>query len=183
VTSADFRDGKTTVAISLASCLAHDFDAQVVLVDADFETHSIAREYGLQDRPGLSDVLAGTTDLPAVAHRFRRAPLTVITAGSRQADAARMARSQELVGLLDNLKRMSGFVVMDLPATLRSMNTPVLASRCDGVIVVVRAGRTSRRDLERTLELLQDANIIGVVVNRQHSNVPGWVDRLLALPR
>ena len=134
--------------------------------------------------PGrIRRAVAGTAQLPEVANRFRQAPLTVVTAGSGGLDPARMARSEHLISIIDHMKAISGFVVMDLPATLRSMNTPVLANRCDGVIVVVRAGQTTRRDLERVLELLQDANIIGVVVNRQHSHVPGWVDRLLALPR
>ena len=183
VTSADFRDGKTTLSISLASCLAHDFNAQVMLVDADFHTHSIGKEYGLEDRPGLSDVLAGSVTLPAVANRFRQAPLTVVTAGRARMDPAWMARSEQLVTTIDQMKKMNGFVVLDLPATLKSMNAPILASRCDGVIVVVRAGQTSHRDLERVMELLQDANVIGVVLNRQRSSVPAWVDRLLALPR
>jgi Mrp family chromosome partitioning ATPase len=70
-------------------------------------------------------------------------------------------------------------VVIDLPATLHSMNAPVLAKRCDGVIVVVRAGRTSQTELERVLHLLSGANVLGVVVNRKHSFVPGWVRRTL----
>ncbi len=183
ITSPNYKDGKTTMAISLASCLAHDFSAQVMLVDADFQTHSVGNEYGLQGRPGLSDVLDGTATLPAVVNRFRQAPMTVVTAGSVAGDPARLARSERLPSVIDQMKRSNGFVVMDLPATLKSMNAPVIANRCDGVIVVVRAGKTTRRDLERVLELLQDANIIGVVINRQHSNVPGWIDRLLALPR
>jgi len=59
------------------------------------------------------------------------------------------------------------------------MNTPVLAKRCDGVVVVVRAGHTTKHDLERVLHLLKDSNILGVVVNRKKSSVPGWIQRAL----
>jgi Mrp family chromosome partitioning ATPase len=61
------------------------------------------------------------------------------------------------------------------------MNAPVLAQRCDGVIVVVKHGETSQQDLERTLHLLRDANVVGVVINRHRNRTPGWVERALSL--
>lgn len=179
VTSATFGDGKTTVSIALAASLSEDFAADVMLVDADFHTHSVGREYGLQGEDGLSEVLAGTRKLEAVTHRVARAKMSVVTAGSTPADPARMARSQHLTTLIDNMKRTSEYVVIDLPAALHSMNTPVLAKRCDGVVVVVRAGHTSKHDLERVLHLLKDSNVLGIVVNRKSSSVPAWVQRTL----
>lgn len=179
VTSATFGDGKTTVAIALAASLSEDFAADVTLVDADFHTHSIGREYGLQGEDGLSEVLAGTRALEAVTHRVARAKMSVITAGSTPADPARMARSQHLTDLIENMKSANEYVVIDLPAGLHSMNTPVLAKRCDGVVVVVRAGHTTKHDLERLLHLLKDSNVLGIVVNRQSSSVPAWVKRTL----
>lgn len=183
VTSPDYGDGKTTIAIALASSLAHDFGAHVMLVDADFHTHSVGREYGLEGRLGLADAIAGTSTLAGVTNRHRLASLSVVTAGSRGEDPARLARSERLGRLIGTMKATSGFVVLDLPATLHSMNAPVLARRCDAVIVVVGAGRTSQQDLDRTLHLLRDANVLGVVINRQRSRVPRWMERLLAMPQ
>lgn len=181
VTSPTFGDGKTTVAMALAASLSQDFEADVTLVDADFHTHSIGREYGLQQVVGLSDVLNGRLPLQAVTHRVSEAKMSVVTAGTDPGDPARMARSEHLTTLIENMKRANEYVVIDLPATLRSMNAPVLAKRCDGVIVVVKAGQTTQQDLERVLALLKDANILGVVVNRQRTSVPSWVRRTLNL--
>ena len=181
VTSADFGDGKTTVAIALASSLSQDFSADVTLVDADFHTHSVGREYGLQGQDGLAEVLAGQVPLQAVTHRVSQAKMTVIAAGKVPGDPARMARSEHLTTLIENMKRANEYVVIDLPATLHSMNAPVLAKRCDGVVVVVRAGHTTKQELERVLQLLKDANVLGVVVNRKNSAVPEWVRRTLNL--
>ncbi len=182
VTSPHFGDGKTTVSIGLAASLASDFNADVTLVDSDFHTTSIANEYGLDTDAGLTDVLTGREDLKNVSHRVN-AHITVIPAGQTKSDPARSARSQNLVTLIENMKKASRFVVIDLPATLHSMNAPVLAQRCDGVIIVVRAGRTSRRDLERSLELLKDSNVLGIVVNRRKSAVPRWIEDALNLRR
>lgn len=181
VISPDFRDGKSTVAIALASCLAQDFDTHVTLVDADFGAASVAGDFGLEGGDGLVDVLEGAATLQSVTHRFVHSPLSVVTAGHTPASATRIARSEKLCELLDEMKSSSGFVVLDLPAALHSMSAPVFASRCDGVVVVARAGHTSRKDLRRTLDLLRDSNVLGVVVNQYRSRVPRWVERALDL--
>jgi len=181
VTSPDYGDGKSTIAMALAGSLSEDFGTDVMLVDADFHTHSVGREYGLQGVEGLAEVLAGTQQLHAVTHYIGNTAMSVVTAGSMSMSPARMARSERLVTLVDNMKAASRYVVIDLPATLHSMNAPVLAKRCDAVIVVVRAGHTTTQDLDRVLHLLKDANVLGVVVNRARSSIPRWVQRSLAL--
>jgi capsular exopolysaccharide synthesis family protein len=181
VTSPNSGDGKTTVALALAGSMSLDYEADVMLVDADFHTHSVGASFGLQNREGLSEVIAGRSTLESVRQRVAARNLSVVTAGTLPGDPARLARSEQVIGLIENMKRASKYVVIDLPATLRSMNAPVLAQRCDGVIVVVRHGRTTRHELERTLHLLRDANVLGVVVNRHKSSTPEWVQRALSL--
>lgn len=181
VTSPDYGDGKTTISIALASSLAEDFGQEVTLADADFPTHSIGRQYGIEQNPGLAEVLRGTSMLESVRHRIRPAAMSVVPAGRVSTDPTRLARSEQLAELVETMKSTSRFVVFDLPATLHSMSAPVLAQRCDGIIVVARAGRTSRQDLERTLHLLSSARVLGVVINRHTTHVPGWAQRMLGL--
>ena len=180
VTSPDYGDGKTTVSIALAASISRDYDAEAMLVDADFHTHSVGLDFGLANREGLAEIIAGTEQLENVTHRVAKARMSVVTAGQLPTDPARLARSEHLITLIENMKRASKYVVIDLPAALHSMNTPVLARRCDAVIVVVRYGHTTRADLDRTLHLLRDSNILGVVVNRQRSRTPRWVQRALS---
>ncbi len=181
VTSPNYGDGKTTIAMALASGLAHDLGKEVVLADLDFKTHSVGREYGLEGKEGLSDVIAGRTTLSAVMHHHRDTPIAVITAGNAPGDPARLSNSDKLISVIESIKAQSSYVVFDLPATLHSMNAPVLAQRCDGVIVVVRDGATRKQELERVIRLLKDTNVLGVVVNRQKSSIPQWVQRGLGL--
>lgn len=183
VTSADYGDGKTTVAIALASSLAHDFGTPVTLVDADLHTHSIGRQYVLDELPGLRETLAGEFRPEDVLYPFNGSTVHIMPAGGLVADPARLARSERLGPVLDSLKSRSSNVVLDLPAVLHSMNTPALAQRCDGVIIVVRHGKTTRADLDRVLHLLAETNVIGVVVNRHRTSVPAWVQRLFGLRR
>ncbi len=180
ITSPDLGDGKTTVSIALAASISRDYDTDAMLVDADFHTHSVGSDFGLNNQEGLAEIIAGSQRLENVTHRVARARMSVVTAGQLPTDPARLARSEHLITLIENMKRTSKYVVIDLPAALHSMNTPVLAKRCDGVIVVVRYGHTTKADLERTLHLLRDSNILGVVVNRHKARTPAWVQRALS---
>ena len=181
VTSPRTSEGKTTVALALASSLAEDLDAEVALVDADFITHSVERIYGLAGQDGISDVLEGSASVDAVTHRMPYARLSVIPAGTAVAEQARVARSEDARALIDELKEQNRFTVMDLPAVLPTTTAAVLASLCDGVIVVVDAGRTQQRDIELTLEQLQRSNVMGVVINRWSTSVPAWAQHSLGL--
>jgi Mrp family chromosome partitioning ATPase len=181
ITSPDYGDGKTTVAIALAGSLGTDLAARVTLLDADLLTHSIGREFGLQDSAGLTDIVAGSITLASARHPSRSPNLSVIGAGSTRLDAARVAHSPGLQSMLASIREESRFVVVDLPATLHSMTAPVLAQHCDAVIVVARAGHTTVADLDRVKRLLKDARVLGIVVNRAQSRIPGFVARALNL--
>jgi Mrp family chromosome partitioning ATPase len=180
VTSPDHGDGKTTIAMALAGLLCRDLATHVSLVDADFHTHSIETGYGLLGQRGLSEVLAGSHDLHEVSQPIADTTMQVVPAGHAM-DAARIARSDRMGDIVVEMKRQSRYVVLDLPATLRSMNAPALAARCDAVIVVVRGGRTRRADLERTLHLLRGANVVGVVVNHYQSRIPRVVRNAIGI--
>ena len=183
VTSPNRSDGKTTITMSLAGSLSRDFSADVTLADADFHTQSLEREYGLETADGLADVLAGTATIGDVAHSLPTSRMKIVRAGSRVYDVARIARSGHAATLVENMKRDNRYVVFDLPATLPSTTAPVLARLCDGVIVVVRAGQTTKQQLDRTLVRLKGSQVLGVVVNRWTSAIPEWAEAILALRR
>jgi Mrp family chromosome partitioning ATPase len=181
ITSPSSHAGKTTLSIALASSLCVDFAGAVTLVDADVETNSLAKEYGLDGRRGFADAVKGDASLADVVNHSSRMPLNVVTAGTHDVDAGRLARSERVRPIIEALKSDSRFVVVDLPATLDSVNAPSLAANCDVVVVVVHSGRTTRRELDRTLKMLRSANVAGVVINRSRSRVPHWVAKALNL--
>lgn len=181
VTSSRPDEGKTTIAMALAGTLAEDLGVDVTLVDADFHTHSIAEEYGLSGRRGLSEILHGTATPDSVSHRLPRGTLRVIPAGTTTQDTARIARSQQAAQFVEAMKATNRFVVFDLPTALTSTTGPVLARLLDGVIVVARTGRTTRQELDQTLQRLRGANVLGVVLNDWSTRIPRVLEKPLAL--
>jgi Mrp family chromosome partitioning ATPase len=184
VTSPRLGDGKTTVAMAIANSLAQDFEGTTTLVDADFETHSIATEFGIGAVAGLVEVLAGTASPEDVTHVLpERGPLRIVSAGVALERSPRLVRSDEAKQRLGQLGADNAFLVFDLPAAIGSANAPLLAQHCDVVIVVARTGRTTKRELALTLDRLSDSNVMGVVLNRWSSRVPPVAERWLGLGR
>lgn len=183
VTSPRLGDGKTTVALAVANSLAQDFDEGATLVDADFETHSIAEQFGLGQAPGLVEVLSGDASPSDVVRPLPERSLRIVPAGLALDNSARAVRSNASTQRIRELAGGTPFVVVDLPAAFSSTSTPILARFCDAVIVVARSGRTSKRDLSLTLDRLSESNVVGVVLNRWSSRIPAFVERLLGLGR
>ncbi len=181
VTSPSHGEGKTTLAMAMAGLLASDLGVDVVLMDTDFETHSLGVEYDLAGEGGLAEVLDGRLSLESVVTRIPNTRLYVVASGSMPADVGRLARSGDLVNLVDRLKKQYRYVVLDLPGMLNSSAGRTVAPLCDGVIVVTQSGKTSSGDLERTLERLEGVRVLGVVVNRWKSHVPRWLERALGI--
>ena len=176
VTSPRPADGKSTVAIGLATSLAEDHGCEVMLVDADFHSHSIEWEYGLEGQAGLIEVFEGQATVDDVTHHIPGSTLRVMVAGMAHVDPARSARSEQARQQVENMKASNRYVVFDLPATLET-TAPVVAGLCDAVIVVVRAGETTREQVERALRRLDGTNVLGVVVNRWSTRIPRWVEK------
>lgn len=183
VTSANSGEGKTTVAMALAGSLARDYEGGVVLADGDFSTRSIAAAFDLGDRPGLVELLDGTAMPEDVAFDTPQGALRVFAAGTALHEAPRVLRQLDSKDRLEELRGEAQYLVMDLPAALHSSSTAVLAEHCDAIIVVVRAGKTTRREVELTVDKLQRAHIAGFVVNRWTTRVPRPIERLLSLAR
>ncbi len=176
-------EGKTVIAMALASTLANDFDGSAILADTDFATHSIAESYGLTEDSGMAALLAGTKSVSEVEYRVPPVSLRVIPAGMAHGDADRYARADDTADRFRDLKASARFVVVDLPAVMTSATAPVLAQYCDTVVLVARCGKTTEQDLKQTIAKLDGCQLNGVVVNRWDSWIPTWLERSMGLER
>jgi len=168
ITSALPGEGKTTSAVNLALTSAWR-GKKVLLVDADLRRGMIHRLFRLPRAPGMAEVLAGTP-LDEAVHRVEvgRGPeLYVLTTGALVPDASQFVGTADLGGLLDTLRQQYDQVIIDSsPINVVSDGTQ-LATACDGVIVVARAGVTVPDSLDYTLEQLRQLRVavVGTVLN------------------
>lgn len=169
VTSALPSEGKTTTAINLAMSIAAEEDLRVLLVDADFIRADALRQLGVSAQKGLIDVLENPRmDVSDVMLNTDIDKLTLIPSGQlheRCTELLASSRMHELISELAN-RYEDRILIFDSPPILATTESVVLSSHMGQVVVVVQAGRTSRESVQSALELIDERQRVGLVLNR-----------------
>lgn len=172
MTSASPSEGKSTVAAHLAATHAGQ-GKRTLLIDGDLRRPSVHRLYQIPNSVGLSNVLLQQISWrDAVVRMPEPAGLDVLPAGPST------RRASDLIGtglaeLLEEASRDYDLIVLDAPPLLGFAEPLQMATAVDGVIVVARAGNTSRAALSSVITTLTRlrANLVGVVLNEVHREV------------
>lgn len=144
VTSADTMEGKTTVASNLAITLAK-IGRNVLLIDGDIRKPALHDIFEIDNSTGLVDCLLSDRDIPGSFIRQTPIPnLSVLPSGPSADANANLLFSPDLATLIANWKRQYDMVIIDTPPMLRMPDARLLARVSDAVVLVVRAGQTSR---------------------------------------
>jgi capsular exopolysaccharide synthesis family protein len=165
VSSPSPGDGKSVTSLNLALAMAQEFHRRILLVDADLRDPSLHKLLGIPGRPGLSDVLAGSVEIGDVMVALPDCRLTVIPAGSPVDRPTEMLGSAEMRRLVDMLRTQFDRLIFDTPPAAPLADVGVLAPLADGVLLVVRACRTPRPAIDRAIEDIDAARILGLVLN------------------
>jgi capsular exopolysaccharide synthesis family protein len=166
VTSANPGDGKTSVAMNLAIMMAHS-DKRVILLDADMRRPALHRALGIPNREGLSDLFRGHVTVSEVARVWRNDRLKVVTSGTVPPNPTELLSSNRMDQILLALQAEADIIIIDSPPFFVA-DAWVLASKVDGVLLVVRPGFTRRNMIRTLLEQIKrvNAKVIGVALNR-----------------
>jgi len=164
VTSSVPEEGKSTTAANLAILYA-ETGRRVLLIEGDMRKGRIAEYLGLEQAVGLSDVLAGNADISDVLQTWNAAGLTVLVGGSVPPNPSELLGSYNMATLLGQLRDLFDIIVLDTPPLLPVTDAAVAATLADGVLLVVRQGKTSRTQVAASVRSLQavDARVLGVV--------------------
>jgi len=165
VTSSLPEEGKSTVAANLAVILAARDQQKILLLDGDLRRPTLARQFGLGKRPGLSDWLQAETSPVMNICRLESLGFWLLPAGSPPAEPLALLQSDKLSVLMDQLKSWFDWIVIDSPPVLPLGDTSVWMRLCDAILLVTRPGRTEKRQLQRTLEALEQPKLLGALVN------------------
>jgi Mrp family chromosome partitioning ATPase len=179
LTSCHRGEGVSTVAAGLARTAAAFGEQTVLLVDFNLTGPSAAERFGLEDGPGVTEVLAGSATWEAAVQPAAGEQLWILPAGSvRDAHAADSATLPELV---HDLTSQFDLVLFDLPAAGAASAVLRVGGRLDGLLLVVEAERIRREVAARTTDQLEAAGcrVLGAVLNKRREHVPAWLYRLM----
>ena len=168
VTSAQPLEGKTTTACNLAAALAYG-GAKVLLIDADMRRPGVHRNFGLENRCGLSELLSGQAALTQAVQRLAEPDLWIMPAGSTPPNPSELLASGRMEALLGQVQNGPfDWVIVDTPPVLAVTDASILTQWVSGVAFVVGSEMTRRRLAERAIETLAAGRprILGAVLNR-----------------
>ncbi len=147
VTSANPSEGKSTVVSNLGIAVA-EVNQKVLLIDADLRKPRLHDVFNLKNDRGLSDLLRSKDSISAAldgAIQQTDIPdLYVLTSGSRTLAATSLLYSNRMPELLQKLRTEFETIFIDSPPMLQIPDSRVLGRMVDRVILVVRAGKTTR---------------------------------------
>jgi capsular exopolysaccharide synthesis family protein len=165
VTSAVPEEGKTTTSINLALAFAEGRNRRTLLIDADLRRPSVTRYILPPPTLGLSEVLSGEVSLEHVLIEIKSARLTVLPAGAPSTNPQELLQSVHLVSVFAELRRRFDRIVLDTPPTVPFTDAAMLEAVSDGVLLVVRARRTTGTLIDRARASLAHSRLLGVVLN------------------
>ncbi len=169
VTSANYGDGKTTIATNLALSLALDVKQTVCLVDLDFRRPNLHACLGLSPDVGLGDYLLA--DTPVSDCMLRPADRLVVLPTSRALEnSSETLASPKMMALATELKTRypDRIIIYDMPPLLAQDDTIAFLPNVDGVILVVQDGVSQVDDLRQCLHYLEGHTLIGTVLNKSY---------------
>jgi protein-tyrosine kinase len=165
VSSSAPGEGKTFISANLVQALVRQHGCRALLIDADMRAPRLHQVLGVPPGPGLAEYLQGGHSELEVMQKTQDEELYFIQAGSHVTHPAELISSGGLKQLLTRVSGLFDWIIIDSPPVLPVSDAVVLATMCDGVIFVVRAGITPAAVSQKACQQFQDANIVGVVLN------------------
>jgi len=166
VTSALPADGKTFVTINLGQMIVRQPNRRVLIIDADLRRSQMHTALGAPPSPGVTDYLKGTASELDIIQRGPVENFYFIPGGSEDQHPAELLANGRMKLLLDRLAPLFDWILVDSPPALPVADGTQLAGFCDGVLLVVHAGRTPFDMAQRARDEFRDRRILGVVMNR-----------------
>jgi capsular exopolysaccharide synthesis family protein len=181
VTSSGPQEGKSTTCINLGVAMAQSGN-RVLLLDTDMRRPRLHRAFGVPNELGISSLVVGEGTLEAAVKSTEVPGLFVLPCGPLPPNPAELLHTQAFAELLKQAAGKFDRVILDSPPINAVADAAVLATQTDGVLLVLKAGKTNREAARRALRSLADvqARMYGAVLNDVDLRAPRYGDSYLA---
>jgi len=166
ITSSTASEGKSTSAWGIAKSLSA-MGKRVIVVDADMRRVSAKRSSEDEvSRPGLSNVLEGSTTAQEAVQTYEGATFSVVCAGEIRTSPVALLAPDNMKQILDQLLESHDIVIVDGPPIMGLADAVLLAHSVEAVLVVVEANRTLSSQVDVAISRLPLSNVIGGVITK-----------------
>lgn len=166
IASASSGEGKTTTIGNLAVTYAQE-GKKVLLMDTDLRKPAVHLMFNVPNHVGLTSVLSSQYQVTEVLRETGVEGLHVLSSGPIPPNPSEMIGSRKMTALLEDLKEAYDVILFDTPPVLTVTDALIISSLCDGVILVVNAGKVKKDLVKKAKAHLEHVNarILGAVLN------------------
>ncbi|GGH84203.1 capsular exopolysaccharide synthesis family protein [Pullulanibacillus pueri] len=168
ITSSGPAEGKSTITANLAVVMAQQ-GKRVLLVDADLRKPTVHYTFRMNNTTGLTNLLTKQMKVSEVIHKTDVENLYVLPSGPIPPNPAELLGSRNMYDTLQELNTVFDMVIFDTPPVLAVTDAQVLATICDGTLLVISSGSTEIDAAKEAKALLEKskARLLGAVLNRK----------------
>lgn len=166
VTSPGPEEGKSTMLANLAITIAQG-ERKVILVDCDLRRPNLHQLFGLAHKRGLTTMMVEEQAMNDPPLQETGVPgLQLLASGALPPSPSDLLGSQRMDRVLAMLKERADMVLLDSPPVMAVSDAAVLATKVDGVLMVVSVNQTKRENVQTAKAKLQkvNANLLGAVL-------------------
>jgi capsular exopolysaccharide synthesis family protein len=172
-------EGKSEITFALASSFG-SIGKKVLLVDGDIRKSVLVKRYEIKGNPnGLSQYLSGQKPLDKVLYHTDTENLDMILAGPYSPDPAELLEDTLFKDMLEKSRNNYDYIIIDTPPMGSVIDGAIIASHCDGAVIVVESGTISYRLVQKVKSQLEKSGcrILGVVLNKVSMERNGYYSK------
>lgn len=161
-------EGKTTTSINIAWTFARS-GYKTLLLDADIRNSVMSGIFKSREKiTGLTDFLAGTTDLSQGLCETNIENLFVVQSGTVSPNPTALLQSHNFDEMMTTLRKYFDYIIVDTPPIGVVIDAAIIAQKCDASVLVTEASATKRREIQKAKNQLEQTGIpfLGVVLNK-----------------
>lgn len=175
VTSVQAGEGKSNTCLALAIAFSR-IGKRVVLIDLDMRRPSVHRLFGLQNKIGSANLLAGQLEVPDAVQSTNIKGIDVVTAGPIPPNPTELIMGDRFRAILAELKSEYDLVFVDAPPVLALADSVLLSNMVDSTIFIVQSGLNSPTSLRMAVERIASngGNIVGAILTKYDPGSMGY---------
>lgn len=161
------EEGKTVTVANMAVAFAQ-LNKRVLIIDSDLRKPRMHRLFKVRSVSGLSGYLSGNVSIDDVVQKTNIENISIIPSGITPPNPAELLDSEKMKELMEGLKERFDVVLMDTPPLLAVVDSMVVGSFADSVVLIVQSEKTTQKPFLRAVEQLRQskAKIMGVIFNQ-----------------
>lgn len=176
ITSSYMNEGKSFISLHLGLSLA-EIGKRVLVMDADMrKSVMVGRNSDAKDAKGLSEVITGQEKLTEAIYATQFENLHVLFAGKYPPNPVELLNDKHFDLLMNLLREAYDYVIIDTPPLGMVIDAAVIATKCDGAVIVIGSNSTKYPQVQNVIAQIQKGgcNVLGAVINNAEKKRGGY---------